>query len=79
MLVQPLPSSQAAPSAFTPSTQAPLCGLHVEVWHWSEAGQTTGFVPVQTPAWQTSVCVHLSPSLHAVPFSAGGFEQTPVW
>jgi hypothetical protein len=30
------------------------------------------------PAWQVSVCVHLLPSLQAVPFGLLGFEQTPV-
>src|SRR2546425_1172573 len=37
--------------------------------------QTTGFEPVQTPAWQVSVCVQALPSLQAVPSAAGGFEQ----
>jgi hypothetical protein len=35
-------------------------------------------LPVQTPAWQVSVAVHASPSLHAVPFAFAGLEQTPV-
>jgi hypothetical protein len=35
-------------------------------------------VPVQTPAWQASVCVQALPSLHADPFAFDGFEQTPV-
>jgi hypothetical protein len=38
----------------------------------------TELPPVQTPAWQVSVCVHAFPSLHAIPLAALGFEQTPV-
>ena len=30
---------------------------------------------MQTPVWHVSVCVHRSPSLHAVPSGAVGFEQ----
>src|SRR4051812_10385699 len=37
-----------------------------------------GFVPVQAPAWQVSVCVQAVPSLHAVPFAFVGLEHTPV-
>src|SRR5204862_184505 len=44
----------------------------------SRAVQTTGFEPVQVPDWQVSVCVHALLSLHAVPFVAFGFVQTPV-
>ena len=47
-------------------------------WHWSLAVQTTGFAPVQVPAWQVVVCVQALPSLQAVPLGAFGFEQTPV-
>ena len=38
-------------------------------------GQTTGLVPVQTPAMHTSVCVQRLPSLHMVPSGRAGFEQ----
>jgi hypothetical protein len=38
----------------------------------------TGFVPVHVPPWQVSVCVQALPSLHAVPFAAGGFEHWPL-
>jgi hypothetical protein len=32
--------------------QAPEVGSHVPAtWHWSEGVQTTGLLPVQTPAW----------------------------
>src|SRR5215470_4907962 len=42
------------------------------------AVQTTGFVPVQTPAWQVSVCEQASPSLQALPFALAGLEQGPL-
>jgi hypothetical protein len=31
--------------------------------------QTTGFAPVQTPAWHVSAWVHALPSLQLVPFA----------
>jgi hypothetical protein len=37
-----------------------------------------GVLPVHTPVWQTSVCVHAFPSLQTEPFAFAGFEQTPV-
>src|SRR5215831_14615326 len=40
--------------------------------------QTTGFVPLQTPDWQVSVCVHAFPSSQAEPLVLDGFEQAPV-
>jgi hypothetical protein len=40
--------------------------------------QTTGFEPVQAPAWHESAVVHASSSLHGEPFGRLGFEQTPV-
>ena len=40
--------------------------------------QTTGFDPVQIPAWHVSACVQALLSLHAVPFAAAGFEHAPV-
>jgi hypothetical protein len=40
--------------------------------------QTTGFDPVQAPAWHVSVCVHALPSLHDVPSAFAGFTQAPV-
>jgi hypothetical protein len=77
--VHRLPSLQAVPFAATGSEQAPVDGSQVPaVWHWSEAGQATGLPPVQTPAWQESVCVHRLPSLQAVPFATAGLVQAPV-
>src|SRR5262249_48380448 len=42
------------------------------------AAQVTGFAPVQTPAWQVSVCVQALPSLQAAPSGFAGSEHEPV-
>jgi len=77
--VQALPSVHAVPFALGGFEHTPVPVSHTPAsWHWSEAVQTTGFAPVQVPAWQVSVCVQALPSVHAVPFDLGGFEQTPV-
>src|SRR3989442_896165 len=68
--VQASPSAQAAPSVLFGLEQVPLAGSQTPAsWHWSRAVQTTGFVPVQTPAWQESLCVQASPSVQALPSS----------
>ena len=46
---------------------------HLEGW----AEQTTGFAPVQAPAWQVSLCVQALPSLQALPLVLAGLEQVP--
>jgi hypothetical protein len=49
--VQAFASLQVAPSGRSGFEQSPVAGLHVRaVWHWSGAGQTTGFAPVHVPA-----------------------------
>jgi hypothetical protein len=74
-----LPSSQAVPSATWALEQSPVDGSQLPaVWHPSGASQSTGLPPVQTPAWQVSVCVHGLPSLQAVPSGTAAFAQTPV-
>jgi hypothetical protein len=40
-------------------------------WHWSDAEQTTGLPPVQTPLWQVSPWVQALPSVQVVPFVLG--------
>ena len=78
-MVQALPSLQALPLIFTGFEHVPVVGEQVPTtWHWSEAVQTTGLLPVQTPLWQVSVCVQALPSLQGEPFAFGGFEQAPV-
>src|SRR5438876_1181443 len=66
-VVQALPSLQAVPLGFAGFEHLPVAGSQVPaVWHWSEAAQTTGLLPVQSPLSQVSVCVQALPSLHAV-------------
>src|SRR5205823_3424988 len=77
--VQALPSLQEAPSGLTGLLQAPVAGSQVPaVWHWSEAGHTTGFVPTQAPAWQVSVRGQALPSLQEAPSGLTGLLQAPV-
>jgi hypothetical protein len=79
LCVQALPSLHDAPSAFAGFEHTPVLVLHVPaVWHWSGAAQVTGFAPVQAPAWQVSLCVQASPSVHDAPSAFAGFEHTPV-
>jgi hypothetical protein len=76
--VHALPSEHPAPFGLVGLEQTPVPGLHVPTsWHWLSAVQTMGFMPVQTPAWQVSLCVHALLSLHAVPFGLIGVEQVP--
>src|SRR5438876_722700 len=77
--VQALPSLHAVPLVFGGLEHTPVLGLQVPTsWHWSDDVQASGLEPVHVPLWQVSVCVQASPSLQAVPFVFGGFEQTPV-
>jgi len=74
----PHPVPQAVPSGLFGLLQAPVDGLQTALWHESAPVQVLGLPPVQTPAWQVSVCVHMSPSSQVVPSVLVGFEQTPV-
>src|SRR6267142_2340189 len=77
--VQASPSEHALPLALFGLEQMPLAGSQTPAsWHWSSAVQTTGFAPVQTPAWHESLCVQASPSEHALPFALAGLEQVPL-
>jgi hypothetical protein len=77
--VHALPSLHVVPLADVGLEHAPLVGSHVPAtWHWSLGVHVTGFVPVQTPAWHESLCVHELPSLHVVPFGDVGLEHAPV-
>lgn len=77
--VHALPSLQATPLALTGLLQVPVEVLHTPTsWHWLLAVQTTGFPPVQVPAWQVSVCVQALLSLQTTPSALLGLEQTPV-
>src|SRR5439155_1557321 len=73
------PSSQVAPSGFAGLEHVPVAGLQVPAtWHWSAAAQTTGLVPVHTPARQVSVRVQAVPSSQAAPSGFAGLEHVPV-
>ncbi len=77
--VQRSPSLQAVPLATGELEHFPLAGSHIPaVWHELGATQTTALLPEHTPAWQVSVWVQASPSLHTEPLAFGGFEHTPV-
>src|SRR5437870_3845067 len=77
--VQALPSLHAVPLLSCGLEHSPVAGLQVPaMWHWSDAVQTTGLLPVQTPLWQVSVWVQAWPSLHAVPSLFPGLEHGPV-
>jgi hypothetical protein len=79
LCVQRSPSLHPVPSGALGLLQVPVAGLQTPAtWHWSLGVQTTGFDPVQVPAWQVSVCVHMLPSLHEVPSGAFGLLQVPV-
>lgn len=72
-------SAHELPSGFAGFEQTPVEASQVPArWQASEATQTTGLPPEQAPAWHVSVCVQALPSLQALPFAFGGFEQTPV-
>src|SRR5437870_110518 len=77
--VQASPSVQALPFGLAGVEQTPFAGLQVPAsWHWSRAGQTTGFDPAQVPAWPVSGRVQTVPSLQAVPSVLLGVEQVPL-
>jgi hypothetical protein len=57
--VQALPSLHVVPSGAFGYVHPPVPGLHVPApLHCAGAAHDTGLLPVQTPAWQESVCVH---------------------
>jgi hypothetical protein len=77
--VHPFPSLQTVPSALAGFEHAPVLASQVPTsWHWSLAVHTTGLPPVQLPAWQVSVCVHVFPSSQATPSAFAGLLHAPV-
>jgi hypothetical protein len=80
LCVQALPSSHGVPSTlFAGLEHIPVAGSQTPaVWHGSGKAQVTGMAPAQTPVWQVSLCVQLSPSSHAAPFALAGLEHIPV-
>ena len=69
-----VPPVHTVPSALGAATgQVPVLVLQVAItWHSSGVGQTTAPPPVQVPAWQVSVVVHMLLSLQLVPLAASG-------
>jgi hypothetical protein len=76
--VQAFPSLHAVPLAAFGFEHAPVPGLQESVVQALLSLQFTGFAPTHTPAWQPSLCVQASPSVHADPSALIGLEQTPV-
>lgn len=74
-----LPVLQAVPLGAFGLEQVPVVGSQMPArWHWSDAVQTTGLLPVQTPFWHVFVWKHLSVPVQAVPLGAFGLEHRPV-
>src|SRR5262245_11238708 len=73
--VQPLPSLQLEPSILLGLEHMPLAGLHTPAtWHWSSGLQVTA-VPPHMPPVQTSLLVHMLPSLQLKPSILLGLEH----
>jgi hypothetical protein len=69
------PFVQGAPSCLLTLTHDPFAGLQRPTSHSEGDGQTTG-VPLQTPAWHVSICVHALPSSHAAPAGVAGLVHS---
>jgi len=74
----PHPAPHDVPSALLGLLHTPVDGLQTASWHASPPEHVLGLPPVQTPVWQLSVCVHMSPSSQVVPSVLTGFEHAPV-
>src|SRR5438045_1916885 len=73
------PSSQGPPSLPVGFEQVPLAVSQMPAaWQASLAVQTTGVVPTQLPAVQTSIVVQALLSLQGPPSLPVGFEQAPA-
>jgi uncharacterized membrane protein len=53
----------------------PSVALQVSMVHGFTSSQSSGVPLVQTPAWQVSMPLQTSPSVHDVPFVTGVFWQ----
>ena len=74
----PHPAPHEAPSGLLGLLHTPVDGLQIALWHPSAPVHVLGLPPVQTPVWQVSVCVHMSPSSQVVPSVLTGLEHAPV-
>jgi hypothetical protein len=79
-VMQRFPLLQVVPLAAAGLEQRPVLGSQVPAtWHWSDALQTTGLLPVQKPLWHVSLWVQAFPSLQVVPSaSAWGTHIPPI-
>ena len=75
---EPHPAPHVVPSGLLGLPHTPVDGLQTASWHASAPEHVLGLPPVQTPVWQVSVCVHMSPSLQVVPSALLGSEHAPV-
>ena len=75
LVVQALPSSQGA--LFGVFKQ-PVAGSQLSSVQGLPSLQLGAGPPTQLPPLQVSLCVHASPSSHAVPSPSAGFEHMPV-
>src|SRR5205823_3398771 len=78
-VVHASPSSHEVPFGLGGFEHLPVAGSQVPAsWHWSCAVQTTGFAPVQVPAWQVSLRVHALSSSQPAVFGAWTQPVTAV-
>ena len=75
---EPHPAPHVVPFGLLGLLHTPVDGLQTASWHASPPEHVLGLPPVQTPVWQVSVCVHMSPSSQVVLSALLGFEHTPV-
>src|SRR5262249_33831370 len=72
--LQTVASAQAVPSATLTCLQ-PVTGSQLSVVQGLPSLQLRAVPAAHTPPWQVSAPLQTFPSLHAVPFSRGGFAQ----
>jgi len=75
---EPHPAPHTVPFGLFGLLHAPVDGLQTASWHASAPEHVFGLAPAQMPAWQLSVCVHMSPSSQVVPSVLLGLLHAPV-
>src|SRR2546422_461732 len=77
--VQALPSVHAVPLVLGGVEHTPVLVLQVPTsWHWSEAVQTTGLLPVQIGSGPGRERVQMSVAVESLKIKWGGFEDLHV-
>jgi hypothetical protein len=67
---------QNVPSGAVGLEHWPVLGSQLPAtWHWSDAVQTTGLLPVQVPLWHVSTAKQRFPVLQAAPLGFAGLEH----